>query len=514
MSIASSDRGYTMAKKKRKPREVDSAASGPKPKRKPARPPKRVLRPPDSDDGLSALKTPPMPLALGAARSRERMAKKYLVKAAKAKDPDQWDFWVKAAVTLWPDCAQGYVMMAERAASPKRAIELYEEGVAAGERALGPQFFTDCLGNFGNWPEARPYLEARLGLGQALWVVGRRPESISQYQEILRLNSADHQGVRYNLAAALLEMGRDEDVEALLNRYPQELSATWAYCIALSGFRKTADTPATRQMLASALALNPYVPDYLTGAKNIPARPPRLIGPGDRSEAIDYTLGFLNAWRATPGAIEWMKKAGGSGSRSRAKAKPKASRTTARAPSSAVKKRLLKLPQSPEVIWQTGARRLPVWINTDTEPYRPWMLLVMTRENGLILGQVVLERPPTAAQVWDALTRAMSARDTTEPHRPASIEFGASLPVAEIGGDLDDLGIRIEPVEQLELIDDAFDHLCDHISGERRSLGLMDMPAVGPEEARGFFHAAAHYYRGTLAASRRRRNDQDRLRAV
>ena len=43
------------------------------------------------------------------------------------------------ALAVCPDCADAYVLLAELATSRKEALRLYEQGVAAGERALGAQ---------------------------------------------------------------------------------------------------------------------------------------------------------------------------------------------------------------------------------------------------------------------------------------------------------------------------------------------------------------------------------------
>jgi hypothetical protein len=45
------------------------------------------------------------------------------------------------ALTISPDCADAYGLLAEHARSRKEAQRLYEQGVAAGERALGAEAF-------------------------------------------------------------------------------------------------------------------------------------------------------------------------------------------------------------------------------------------------------------------------------------------------------------------------------------------------------------------------------------
>jgi hypothetical protein len=47
----------------------------------------------------------------------------------------------KDALGICPDCADAYVLLAEHATRRKEALRLYEQGVAAGERALGAEAF-------------------------------------------------------------------------------------------------------------------------------------------------------------------------------------------------------------------------------------------------------------------------------------------------------------------------------------------------------------------------------------
>src|SRR5262245_24325263 len=47
----------------------------------------------------------------------------------------------KDALAISPDCADAYVLLAEHATSRKESLRLYEQGMAAGERALGTEAF-------------------------------------------------------------------------------------------------------------------------------------------------------------------------------------------------------------------------------------------------------------------------------------------------------------------------------------------------------------------------------------
>jgi hypothetical protein len=75
----------------------------------------------------------------------------------------------REALKLSPDRADAYVLLAEEAArSLEEARDLYEQGMQAGERSLGPRAFKDDVGHFWGILETRPYMRARAGLAACL----------------------------------------------------------------------------------------------------------------------------------------------------------------------------------------------------------------------------------------------------------------------------------------------------------------------------------------------------------
>ena len=225
-----------MARKKPKP-------DGERPKRR-SKPPAAVPHLPDprSVEGI-------MRRLVGASGSvadedsPSSRAEALLAEAHQARDPQRRVELAKEALAIWPDCADAYVLLAEHAPRRKEALGLYEKGVAAGERALGAEAFRANVGHFWGILETRPYMRARLGLAHVLWTLGRRDEAVQHLQDMLRLNPGDNQGVRYTLAGFLLFLDRDDDLARLLQQYPDEASAAWAYTQALLAFRQQGDTP-------------------------------------------------------------------------------------------------------------------------------------------------------------------------------------------------------------------------------------------------------------------------------
>ncbi len=215
----------------------------------------------------------------------------------------------RKALTISPDCADAYVLLAEAATTPEEARRLYEQGVQAGERALGLAAFTEDAGHFWGIVETRPYMRARQGLAEVLWHLGERQAAIDHLQDMLRLNPGDNQGLRYILAGWLLAVGDDAALEHLLAAYPDEASAHWAYTRALLTFRRQGPGAAANRALRQALQANPHVPAYLLGAKLFPAQPPDHYGIGDDNEAVIYLAEAAEGWLETPEAPEWLAAA-------------------------------------------------------------------------------------------------------------------------------------------------------------------------------------------------------------
>jgi tetratricopeptide (TPR) repeat protein len=210
------------------------------------------------------------------------------------------------ALKISADCADAYVLLAEeKANSLVEALQLYEAGMKAGERALGKEVFEKEAGHFWGMLETRPYMRARLGVAQCLWVLGRWEEAVAHFRELLRLNPNDNQGVRYLLASALLDLGKIDDLEELLGQY-DEPTALWLFTKALLAFVRQGDTPASRKLLREALDANPHVASYILGEKKLPRMLPERVGFGDTSEAVTYVAEFGNGWHRTEGAVDWM----------------------------------------------------------------------------------------------------------------------------------------------------------------------------------------------------------------
>ncbi len=219
----------------------------------------------------------------------------------------------RQALKISPNCADAYVLLAEEEAETiEEAYKYYLKGKQAGERALGEDYFQENEGHFWGILETRPYMRARQGLAACLAVMGRLDEAIAHYREMLRLNPGDNQGIRYALLTQLVAAKADDEAWQLLDEYPGDDMAAWAYTRALLAFRKKGDSPQAIAALRRAIRQNPHVPALLLGDKPMPETPPEYTIFGDESEAVAYVYEDFNNWWKTRGAIAWLRAQQGS----------------------------------------------------------------------------------------------------------------------------------------------------------------------------------------------------------
>lgn len=232
-------------------------------------------------------------------------AQELMYHAWNSADPKQRIALAQKALRISPLCADAYNLLAEEhARTQDEALTYYRKAVEAGKEALGPDGFNEYEGHFWGFLETRPYMRARLGLGEALWVTGEKDAAIKNFQEMLVLNPGDNQGVRYVLAAKLLDAGRMNELKSLLANCVDEASADIQYTRALVAYFEDAeDAEAIAQI---AWETNQYVPGMLSG--RIPTIELQgYITMGGKDEASGYVEIFGSPWKRTPGAIDWIE---------------------------------------------------------------------------------------------------------------------------------------------------------------------------------------------------------------
>ncbi|MCK4448930.1 MAG: tetratricopeptide repeat protein, partial [Candidatus Marinimicrobia bacterium] len=136
---------------------------------------------------------------------------------------------IERALKIDPNNADAYVYLAEIEEDNHKALELYEKGVKAGKKSLGEEVFKEDAGHFWGIFETRPYMRARVGYAECLYLIGRCNEAIDQYKDMLKLNPNDNQGIRFHLSTWLIDQNRKNDYLKLYHKFNDEISAHWLF---------------------------------------------------------------------------------------------------------------------------------------------------------------------------------------------------------------------------------------------------------------------------------------------
>jgi tetratricopeptide (TPR) repeat protein len=213
----------------------------------------------------------------------------------------------RQALQVDPDCADAYILLAERTPLPNRQLEYFTQALQAAERTLRPEIFEKEAGQFWQVVETRPYVRAKFRLAECLIKMSRLQEAAEHLRELLRLNPDDILGGRFWFWPCLLRLGRDAEVEKLLKQSKKDKgSCTWDYTRALLTFRQKGDVPLAKRHLNQAIKNNSICAEYLMNGKGFPK--PTSDGRDLFYDDEGYFCAdvLAAAWHETAGAAEWL----------------------------------------------------------------------------------------------------------------------------------------------------------------------------------------------------------------
>ena len=156
---------------------------------------------------------------------------------------------------------------------------------------------------------------------------------------------------------------------------------------------------------------------------------------------------------------------------------------------------LASLPQNMGESWQADVRRLPGWLEQGGELRRPWASLVTSRDEHTVLTQNLTMDPPPDEWIWKNVVDAIHRPLMGEPHRPGIVEVGSDAFQRVLYDRLEAIGVRCVVADDLEQIDEIFRQLGKFLSGGKASPPLVEVPGVRLDDIRGFYEAAADFYR-------------------
>ncbi|MGB9867874.1 MAG: DUF1841 family protein [Bacillota bacterium] len=215
--------------------------------------------------------------------------------------------YANEALSVYPNCADAYVVMAQDTKDPHLKLELLEQGVTAAEAYVEELRQLGLLREL-SWDTvlARPYFRVRFARALALAELGMHNAAVPELEELLSLNPGDNQGVRYVLLSNYLRLKQYDKAKHLLQS-SDEPSAIWRYTQALMAFLESKDEAIAQRAVLRAFYQNAYVPGYLTGQLHTPKRLPEYWELGHNDEAMVYAGIYGPFWHGTPGAMDWFE---------------------------------------------------------------------------------------------------------------------------------------------------------------------------------------------------------------
>lgn len=213
------------------------------------------------------------------------------------------------ALEIWPDCLPAYEYLAAKTKSKSQHLAWIEKSVAIGQRLFGGDFLKKNAGHFWGITETRPYMRCLNALANANVEAGKLSKAIVIWEDMLRLNPNDNQGVRYSLLPALL---RQNDLKSYSQYRKQHDEDGTLMCFndALVAFMEKGADASSNKALKSAIQQNRYVIPLLLD-KAPPAAALYGYTTSSPEEALVYAREAWPLWRETPGATDWLKTLSG-----------------------------------------------------------------------------------------------------------------------------------------------------------------------------------------------------------
>jgi pentatricopeptide repeat protein len=185
---------------------------------------------------------------------------------------------------------------------------LLSRAIEFGEEDLEDELRNDA-GHFWGLHHTRPFMRAKQAIAERYFEAGELINAACEIEEMLRLNPNDNQGMRRMLMEVYCRLDRLDDAERLLREYPEDGTPFLPFTGLLIRFRKEGDSLELRKSLREQADWNPHIVPRLLEPSRISHESFAMFSPQSPEEADLYCQQFLSVWKATPGAITWLRSA-------------------------------------------------------------------------------------------------------------------------------------------------------------------------------------------------------------
>jgi tetratricopeptide (TPR) repeat protein len=228
-----------------------------------------------------------------------------LLLEAYESEPTEGIRLVDEALKLNPENVKALNYLAETSEKIEDANILYKRAMDIATKQLGEAYFEKNKGHFWVLSETRPYMTAKFNYAINLFIMNNVKESIKEFEELLKLNPNDNQGVRYKLSGVLLQSSKFDLFYKLYRQFESDSSIHWLYNYALFVFLTEGHSPKANQALRNAYIKNNHVLLILTGKEKL-STPEQFYSYDDKNEAQYYLLDNYKNWLENDGVIDWI----------------------------------------------------------------------------------------------------------------------------------------------------------------------------------------------------------------
>ncbi|KQZ22091.1 hypothetical protein ASD47_08195 [Caulobacter sp. Root1472] len=159
--------------------------------------------------------------------------------------------------------------------------------------------------------DCRPFIRASIGYARCCFRRGEHDTAITELEQLLKYDRADHAGVRYLLAVILLAAPRFKRFESLRGEFTSDGKAFWLWLDAYHAIRTNRRSAERKACVDRALEANPHVLPLLNSDQALNERKVEYYQIGSFEEAYAFaaseggrlwrmdwrTLGALNRHR-------------------------------------------------------------------------------------------------------------------------------------------------------------------------------------------------------------------------
>jgi len=208
------------------------------------------------------------------------------------------------------DCLGAYMILADRVTTNhEERLGFIRRGIAAGERTITPEQFTEYEGRFMEFDRGIAFIRAVQVYGISLMFGGNELGAIDAFYRVLQLGGdTDPAVVRKILVNLLLINDRFDEAENVMSKFAYG-GAWWEYGRALLDFLKFGPGEVADKSLDAAFVMNPFVPPLLLREKRRPDCNIFTYTDGSEEEAVLYCDQVPKLWyEKYPTALEWFKE--------------------------------------------------------------------------------------------------------------------------------------------------------------------------------------------------------------